>query len=225
MKHILRARAPGNRCNKREFFSAEDFANIIRQKSRKAFLKNQGGNSRTEIRWHGRGGLGAFTAARLLGCAVSLYEGKYALAFPSFGPERRGAPVFAFTRIDNKPITDRSEVVECDIAIVLDDTLFGDPVRNGLKPGATVIVNTTRDKAEFAIEGCNVVAVDATGLALEILGRPITNVPLLGALIAATGITSVEAVEAAIDNQLAPKLREKNKKLLKKTYEVVKEGL
>ena len=117
------------------------------------------------------------------------------------------------------------EVVECDIAIVLDDTLFGDPVRNGLKPGATVIVNTTRDKAEFAIEGCNVVAVDATGLALEILGRPITNVPLLGALIAATGITSVEAVEAAIDNQLAPKLREKNKKLLKKTYEVVKEGL
>ena len=129
----------------------------------------------TEIRWHGRGGLGAFTAARLLGCAVSLYEGKYALAFPSFGPERRGAPVFAFTRIDNKPITDRSEVVECDIAIVLDDTLFGDPVRNGLKPGATVIVNTTRDKAEFAIEGCNVVAVDATGLALEILGRPIPD--------------------------------------------------
>lgn len=56
----------------------------------------------TEIRWHGRGGLGAFTAARLLGCAVSLFEGKYALAFPSFGPERRGAPVFAFTRIDDK---------------------------------------------------------------------------------------------------------------------------
>ena len=131
----------------------------------------------TEIRWHGRGGLGAFTAARLLGCAVSLYEGKYALAFPSFGPERRGAPVFAFTRIDNKPITDRSEVVECDIAIVLDDTLFGDPVRNGLKPGATVIVNTTRDKAEFAIEGCNVVAVDATGLALEagVKGKNLTE--------------------------------------------------
>ena len=55
----------------------------------------------TEIRWHGRGGLGAFTAARLLGCAVSLFEGKYALAFPSFGPERRGAPVFAFTGIDD----------------------------------------------------------------------------------------------------------------------------
>lgn len=179
----------------------------------------------TEIRWHGRGGLGAFTAARLLGCAVSLYEDKYALAFPSFGPERRGAPVFAFTRIDNKPITDRSEVVECDCAVVLDDTLFGAPVKNGLRPGATVIVNTTKDKSEFLIEDCQVVTVDATGLALEVLGRPITNVPLLGALIAATGFTTVEAVEAAIDNQLAPKLREKNKILLNKTYNIVKEGL
>ena len=138
----------------------------------------------TEIRWHGRGGLGAFTAARLLGCAVSLFEGKYALAFPSFGPERRGAPVFAFTRIDDKAITDRSEVVSCDCAVVLDDTLFGDPVKNGLKPGATVIINTTKDKSLFAIDGVQVVTVDATGLALEILGRPITNVPLLGALIA-----------------------------------------
>ena len=151
----------------------------------------------TEIRWHGRGGLGAFTAARLLGCAVSLFEGKYALAFPSFGPERRGAPVFAFTRI----------------------------VKKGLKPGATVIINTTKDKSQFAIDDVQVVTVDATGLALEILGRPITNVPLLGALIAATGITSVSAVEAAIDDQLAPKLREKNKKLLNKTYEIVKEAL
>lgn len=175
-----------------------------------------------EIRWHGRGGLGAFTAARLLGCAVSLYEGKYALAFPSFGPERRGAPVFAFTRIDSKPITDRSEVVECDCAIVLDDTLFGEPVKNGLKPGATVIINTTKDKSCFEIDNCKVVTLDATGLALEILGRPITNVPLLGALIASTDIVKLESVEAAIDSQLAPKIREKNKKLLNKTYETVK---
>ena len=95
----------------------------------------------------------------------------------------------------------------------------------GLKPGATDIINTTKDKSQFAIDDVQVVTVDATGLALEILGRPITNVPLLGALIAATGITSVSAVEAAIDDQLAPKLREKNKKLLNKTYEIVKEAL
>ena len=133
--------------------------------------------------------------------------------------------MFAFTRIDTAPITDRSEVVECDCAIGLDDTLFGDPVKAGLKPGATVIINTTKDKSQFPVEGCNVVTVDATGLALEILGRPITNVPLLGALIAATGMVKLESVEGAIDDQLAPKIREKNKALLKKTYEVVKEGL
>ncbi len=178
----------------------------------------------TEIRWHGRGGLGAFTAARLLGGAAT-YEDKYAQAFPSFGPERRGAPVFAFTRIDTKPITDRSEVVECDCAVVLDDTLFGAPVKNGLKPGATVIINTTKDRSAFPVEGCKVVTVDATGLALEILGRPITNVPLLGALVAATGMVKLASLEEAIDDQLAPKLREKNKKLLNKTYELVKEGL
>lgn len=176
----------------------------------------------TEVRWHGRGGLGAFTAARLLGNAVSIYEGKYAMAFPTFGPERRGAPVMAFTRIDTKPITDRSEVTECDCAVVLDDTLFGAPVKNGLRPGATVVVNTTRDKSEFAIEGVNVVTVDATGLALEILGRPITNVPLLGALMAATGIADLASAEAAIDDQLAPKLREKNKRLLNRAYQVVR---
>ena len=179
----------------------------------------------TEIRWHGRGGLGAFTAARLLGNAVSIYEGKYALAFPSFGPERRGAPVFAFTRIDTNPITDRSVVVECDCAVVMDDTLFGDPVRNGLKPGATVIINTTKDASAFYLENANVITVDATGLALEILGRPITNVPLLGALIAATGMVKLESVESAIDDQLAPKIRAKNKVLLHKTYEIVKEGM
>ena len=179
----------------------------------------------TEIRWHGRGGLGAFTAARLLGNAVSIYEGKYALAFPSFGPERRGAPVFAFTRIDTDPITDRSEVVECDCAVVMDDTLVGDPVKNGLKPGATVIINTTKDVSAFPVENAKVITIDATGLALEILGRPITNVPLLGALIAATGMVKLESVESAIDDQLAPKIREKNKVLLHKTYEIVKEGM
>lgn len=175
-----------------------------------------------EIRWHGRGGQGAFTAARLLGNAVSLHEEKYALAFPTFGPERRGAPVMAFTRIDEKPITDRSEVITCDAALVLDDTLFGDPVKAGLKPGATVIVNTVKDPSEFQIEGVNVVTVDATGLALEILGRPITNVPMIGAIIAATGITKLEYIEKAIDDQLAPKIREKNKKLLHATYQAVK---
>lgn len=178
-----------------------------------------------EIRWHGRGGQGAFTAARLLGCAVAIHDGKYALAFPSFGPERRGAPVLAFTKIDEEPIIDRSDVTECDYALVLDDTLFGDPVKAGLRPGATVIINTVKDKSEFEIEDAKVICFDATGLALEILGRDITNVPLVGALVAATGITTVEACQGAIDEQLAPRIREKNKKLLVKASQVVSELL
>jgi len=71
-----------------------------------------------DIRWHGRGGQGSFTASKLLGVAVTIYGDKHALAFPSFGPERRGAPVLAFTKIDNKKIHDRSEVKLCDYIVI-----------------------------------------------------------------------------------------------------------
>lgn len=180
-----------------------------------------------EIRWHGRGGQGAFTAARLLGNAV-MYDGKNALAFPSFGPERRGAPVLAFTRIDKEVICDRSDVAECDCAVVLDETLLGAPVKAGLKPGAKVIINTVKNADEFDFsdcEGCQVVTVDATGLALNILGKPITNVPLLGALAAVMELTGLESMDKAIDTQLPTKVRQKNKILLKETYHTVKEAL
>lgn len=179
-----------------------------------------------EIRWHGRGGQGAFTAARLLGNAV-VYDDKYAQAFPSFGPERRGAPVLAFTRIDNAPIGDRSDVTECDCAVVLDETLLGAPVKAGLKPGARVIINTKKAADQFDFtdcQDCKVITVDATGLALKILGRPITNVPLLGALTAAVGLTSLDSIYLAIDTQLPEKVRAKNKALLEETYNTVKEA-
>ena len=180
-----------------------------------------------EIRWHGRGGQGAFTAARLLGDAV-VCDDKSALAFPSFGPERRGAPVLAFTRIDDAPIKDRSDVVDCDCAIVLDETLLGAPVKAGLKPGAKVIINTMKPAEAFDFsdcEDCKVITVDATGLALKILGRPITNVPLLGALTAATELTSLDSIYKAIDTQPPEKVRAKNKTLLEETYNTVKEAL
>ena len=77
-----------------------------------------------EILWHGRGGQGAFTAAKLLGAAYCTQDGHYALAFPSFGPERRGAPMRAFTKLDNRPIGDRSASTRADFVIYLDETLF-----------------------------------------------------------------------------------------------------
>ncbi|WP_301861268.1 2-oxoacid:acceptor oxidoreductase family protein [uncultured Megasphaera sp.] len=176
-----------------------------------------------EVRWHGRGGQGAFTAARLLGQAVAIHEHKFVQAFPSFGPERRGAPVLAFTRIDDKKVTDRSEVETCDYVVVLDDTLYGEAVTKGLKDTGILVINTTKDSSAFPKAGnyC-VVTVDATALALDILGRPITNVPMLAALAAAAGNVSVDSVLNAIDDQLAPRIREKNKNLFLAAFNAVK---
>jgi len=177
-----------------------------------------------EIRWHGRGGQGAFTAARLLGQAVCLDAGKYAQAFPTFGPERRGAPVLAFTRISDSKIFDRSEVESCDYVVVLDETLFGPNVIAGLKEGGMLIVNTPKDASGFAGDGYRTVTVDATALALKVIGRPITNVPMLGALAAVTGLVGIDAVNDAIDAQMAPSLRKKNKQLFLETYNAIKGG-
>ena len=118
-----------------------------------------------EILWHGRGGQGAFTAARLLGAAASMSEGAYALAFPSFGPERRGAPMRAFTKIDASPIGDRSAITRADFVIYLDDTLL-DTTSNAwqdeLKEGGCVLVNSVRTYADSRI-----IALDGFGRALH----------------------------------------------------------
>ena len=180
----------------------------------------------TEIRWHGRGGQGAFTAARLLGQAISIHENKYAQAFPTFGPERRGAPVLAFTRVSEEKITDRSQVEDCDCVLVLDDTLWGPAVTAGLKEGGALIINSAQNPAVFADSGFRVMVVDATALALEILGRPITNVPMLGALAAMEPeLVKMGSLVSAIDEALPLKVREKNKALLVKAYETVKERI
>jgi len=173
-----------------------------------------------EIRWHGRGGQGAFTTARLLGLAASVYEGKQTQAFPSFGPERRGAPVLAFTRIDDRKILDRSEVENCNFAVVLDETLFGPNVENGLLPGSIIIVNTTHNLSPRG--NYKIVAIDATSLALAVIGRPITNIPMLGALVAVSSLVKMESVYKAIDEQMQPSIREMNKELLKQAYDVVR---
>lgn len=178
----------------------------------------------TEIRWHGRGGQGAFTAARLLGQAVSIYEGKYAQAFPSFGPERRGAPVLAFTRIDTQKVSDRSEVEKCDCVVVLDETLYGPATTQGLKADGVMIVNTSHGADRFASTGFSVVTIDATALSLAVLGRNITNVPMLGALAAVTNFASLESLLKAIDDQLSPAIREKNKKLLRQAFDSLNKG-
>jgi len=160
----------------------------------------------TEILWHGRGGQGAFTAAKLLGIAyVSGKDGKYALAFPSFGPERRGAPVRAFTKLNDAPIGDRSEISKADYSIFLDDTLFSEDAFSELKADGKIIINSKR-----TFESDRVIALDGDSIAKDILHMPITNTIMLGAFAAVSGSVSIEEVEKAIRAGMPEKLQEKN---------------
>jgi 2-oxoacid:acceptor oxidoreductase gamma subunit (pyruvate/2-ketoisovalerate family) len=183
-----------------------------------------------EVRWHGRGGNGAFTAAKLLGNAASIQEGKAAQAFPSFGPERRGAPVLGFTRISDDVITDHSQVYECDCVVVLDETLC-DVVDTtaGLKDDSTYVINSTRSKEEYIKDPRfkriqNLVVIDGTSIALELLDAPIVNTVLLGAMVGATGMINIDSVDKAIDDMMGKSLREKNKAAVKKAYDLVREA-
>jgi len=171
-----------------------------------------------EIRFHGRGGQGAVTAARLLAEAAFL-EGKYSQAFPSFGAERRGAPILAFTRINNKPIRIRTQVYEPNHVVVLDPTLIeAVNVASGLKRGGVVVINS-REPHKFT--GAKVASIDATSIAIENLGVPITNTVMLGALVKMTKIVSLDSIVKAVQNTFKGKLAEKNVAAIKLAYERV----
>jgi pyruvate ferredoxin oxidoreductase gamma subunit len=185
-------------------------------------------NQLIEIRWHGRGGQGAVTSAELLARAA-IDEGKYAQAFPSFGPERRGAPVLAFDRISAKePIKIRAEVREPSVVVVLDPSLLRIVnVTSGLKEKGVLIINTTRPlqdiESEFGAKW-RVAIVDATRIARELLGVPIVNTTMLGALLKATGVVNLESLFEPLKHRFG-RLAERNINAMKKAYEetVVKE--
>ena len=169
-----------------------------------------------EVLWHGRGGQGAFTAARLLGAAASLADGRHALAFPAFGPERRGAPIRAFTKMADEPVGNRSAIAKADYVVYLDDTLLGEGWDGELKPGGMVLVNSTR-----AFDDERIVALDADGISSAVLGRPIPNTVFLGALAALCDRVSIEDVEEAIRQYMPAKLHEKNLAIVRKAMEAV----
>lgn len=169
-----------------------------------------------EVLWRGRGGQGAFTAARLLGAASSFADGSYALAFPSFGPERRGAPMRAFTKMSREPIGDRSSVSRANYVIYLDDTLLGEDWEDELLPDGKVIVNSVRSFGDPRI-----VAIDANGISQEILGRPIPNTALLGALCSVCDYVNADDVKRAIEGYMPAKLHEKNKRVVDAALEAV----
>lgn len=175
-----------------------------------------------EVRWHGRGGQGAFTAARLLG-AAALWAGQFALAFPSFGPERRGAPIQAFTRIAARRIVDRSALRACDFAVVLDETLMGPLTADGIRAGGALLVNSARPARDWSGIGVRVWAVDASAIARTVLGRPIVNTAMIGALVAASGVLPLDAVLRAVQSEMHAALAEKNGEVLRRCHDLVRE--
>ena len=175
-----------------------------------------------EIRWHGRGGQGAVTSAELLAKAA-IDEGKYAQAFPAFGPERRGAPVVAFDRIDSQsPIRVRAEIREPDVVIVLDPTLLSVvKVTAGLKNNGVLLINTSKDFAAIEKDfGSNwkLALVDASRIAREVLGVPIVNTTMLGALLKAVEVVKMDSLTEPIKERFG-RLAERNLNTMKKAFE------
>lgn len=185
-----------------------------------------------EIRWHGRGGQGAVTAAKTL-AAASMREGKYFQAFPEYGPERRGAPLQAFTRISNQPIRTYCHVEMPDIVVVLDASLVGRrQITEGLDPDGVVVANFDGSAEELrnklGLQSGRVYAVNATKIATAHLGSPITNMPMLGALVRATGVVSIESALQEVRDSFGHKFRaevvEANLRAMQQAYEETAEA-
>ncbi|MEK7653196.1 MAG: pyruvate ferredoxin oxidoreductase subunit gamma [Patescibacteria group bacterium] len=179
-----------------------------------------------EIRIHGRGGQGSVTMAELLAEAI-FYDGKFSQAFPNFGVERRGAPVEAYVRIDDKFIRLRSQIYEPDYIIIQDESLINIvEIFKGAKKGTIVLINTKRSAVEFkAPPGVAIKTIAATDIATETIGKPIFNTVLVGAFAGLSGLVSFKAVEKAISKKFEGEVGKKNIEAAKRGYEVVSNNL
>lgn len=173
-----------------------------------------------EIRLHGRGGQGVVVAARILASAF-VREGKYGMAFPKFGFERRGAPVVAFARFDEKPIREKTQVYEPDCLIVADPRLIRSvDIFAGIRPDGILVMNAVEPVRERWHENLvAVVTVDATDIGLKEIGTPITNTCMLGAFVRATGWLELDSLLSSLGEYFDGSLLEKNKKCVQRGYE------
>jgi pyruvate ferredoxin oxidoreductase gamma subunit len=166
-----------------------------------------------EIRWHGRGGQGVVTASQLL-ARSAMREGKYVQAFPEFGPERMGAPIKAYTRISDKQINIHSSVSYPDIVVVLDPTLVGNvDFGIGLTEDGLILVNTDLSAESVSkaakLDNKKILTINASKIALETLGRNIANTSIMGALMKATGLVSMDIIIAEIEASFGAKFNRK----------------
>jgi 2-oxoacid:acceptor oxidoreductase gamma subunit (pyruvate/2-ketoisovalerate family) len=176
-----------------------------------------------EIRFHGRGGQGTVVASKVLADALAK-EGNYVQAYPEFGVERRGAPVFSFIRIDNKPIYDKSRIYAPNHVVVVDPTLVeAIDITEGLKDGGVIIINSEKTPASFKFPSkFKVATVNATGIAVKhklgTLAAPIVNTAIVGAVVKMLGLTELEPLLAAIKEGV-PIRQEDNMAAAKEAYE------
>ena len=184
-----------------------------------------------EIRWHGRGGQGAKTACLLLADAA-FNTGKYIQGFPEYGPERMGAPITAYNRISNSPITIHSAIYEPNYVVVVDDTLLDTvDVTAGLKEDGAIVINTTND-AETLKKKLNgykggIYTIDARSISIDALGKYFPNTPMLAAIVKVSGVIPEEQFLADMEGSFKHKFAKKpevidgNMKALKNTLEKV----
>jgi 2-oxoacid:acceptor oxidoreductase gamma subunit (pyruvate/2-ketoisovalerate family) len=175
-----------------------------------------------EIRIHGRGGQGGVLAAKMLASAC-FREGRHVASFPVFGFERRGMPVVAFTRFDDEPILEKTQIYEPDLIMVIDPTLLNlETLYDGLKPGGTLILNSAKPPEKRPSENVGKAGViNATQVALCEIGRDIPNTCLVGALAATTGWVSLESVLEGLADYLEGDILEKNIRNAERGYKEV----
>ena len=182
-------------------------------------------NKLNEIRFHGRGGQGAVTAAELVAMAA-YYDGHYAQSFPNFGVERRGAPIQAYSRISSEPIRLREQIYEPDYLIIQDASLIESDatVLAGLKHCKAVIIDSENlDWPMF--KKIKVLSIPATKISLEIIGKPFINTSLVGAFAAVSGLISIESLKKAIENKFIIKgeeVMQKNLAVMERSFNLAK---
>jgi 2-oxoacid:acceptor oxidoreductase gamma subunit (pyruvate/2-ketoisovalerate family) len=173
-----------------------------------------------EMRFHGRGGQGVVVAVQILATALAR-EGKYAAGFPTFGFERRGAPVAAFCRLDDKPIRERTLIYQPDCIVVLDPLLIeSEQIFTGVREGAILIVNAGKPIEERCHKNLSAIgSVNATKVGLQEIGAPITNTCMLGALASATGWVQLDSLYSSLEEFYSGEILEKNIRCIERGFQ------
>jgi 2-oxoacid:acceptor oxidoreductase gamma subunit (pyruvate/2-ketoisovalerate family) len=175
-----------------------------------------------EMCLYGRGGQGVVTAAEIISESLVL-NGKYIASFPMFGVERRGAPVTAFVRFDEKPIRIKSRIYHPDCILLFDSRMLHlTDIYAGLKPGSIMVANTSKlSREELHINVSTLGLVDATRIGITEMGSPIVNTGMIGAFAAVTGWISIDSILLAIAGRYKDELRTKNQRCARAGFEEV----